>query len=286
MSLAVVFKGPEGLVIAADSRVTLTAVQQQQQLQPEAGGGATATVETQVHHTYFDNASKLLSLQGHPKLGIVTYGQGSIGASQPRTAHGFMPEFEAHLDQQAENADAAALTVEEAAAELGKFFGQQWQSAGMPADADPMIFLVAGFDDGEAYGKVYEVSVPNAPEPTERIVNDFGVKWGGMPYLAERLIDGVAPRALQLAADELSLTAEQAQSLSQRWEADLKLPIPYQFLPLQDCVNMATFLVDMTATVMTWTVGVQGVGGDVDVATITRTDGFQSVRQKRISPWE
>jgi hypothetical protein len=43
----------------------------------------------------------------------------------------------------------------------------------------------------------------------------------------------------------------------------------------------------MTSMVQGWTVGVvRGVGGDVDVATITRTDGFKAVKQKTIEPWE
>jgi hypothetical protein len=274
MSLAVVFKGPEGLVMAADSRVTLTSTSQGM-LNPDG-----PAIE-QVHHSYFDNAAKLLALRGHRNIGIVTYGQGSIGQERPRMPHGFIPEFEAHLDENG----SAPLTVEEAARQLGQFFGEQWNQAGMPPEADPMIFQVAGFDDGEAYGRVFEVSVPNAPEPVEQIPDDFGIKWGGQDYFLERLLNGVAPMAFVAAQDELELTDEQVQRLADRLYGELQLPIPYQFLPLQDCVDMATFLVDMTATVLTWTPGLQGVGGDVDVATITTTDGFQSVQHKKISPW-
>ena len=48
MSLAVVIKGPEGIVLAADSRVTVQAT---------PVGGSTTTA-------YFDNAPKLLSFHG------------------------------------------------------------------------------------------------------------------------------------------------------------------------------------------------------------------------------
>jgi hypothetical protein len=34
--------------------------------------------------------------------------------------------------------------------------------------------------------------------------------------------------------------------------------------------------------IQNWIVGVRGVGGAIDVATITRTDGFQSVQRKAI----
>ena len=49
MSLAIAFKGPEGIVLAADSRVTLT----------------TSTAKGVIHATY-DNATKLFAVGGQP----------------------------------------------------------------------------------------------------------------------------------------------------------------------------------------------------------------------------
>ena len=54
MSLAIAFKGPEGIVLAADSRVTLTG---------ELPGG-------EIFTSYFDNATKLLIVQGQPYVGM------------------------------------------------------------------------------------------------------------------------------------------------------------------------------------------------------------------------
>ena len=59
-------------------------------------------------------------------------------------------------------------------------------------------------------------------------------------------------------------------------------PIPYQFLPLQDCVDLSIFLIRTTIKLQTWLVGVRGVGGAIDVATITRIEGFRAIQQKRI----
>jgi hypothetical protein len=282
MSLAVVFKGPEGLVLAADSRVTMTMVEEQQS--PEV-------IQRAVSHRHFDNATKLLGLGGHPNVGIVTFGQGSIGEEQPRMAHGFIPEFEAHINANGRGdvgEESNLVPVEEMARQLGEFFLEQWKKAEMPEseDTDPMVFLVAGFDESDAYGRLFRVSVPNRIDPEELIQDNFGIEWGGQSFLAERLMVGMAPRAMEILHAELKLTDDQLEVLGQKLSSMLQLPIPVQFLPLQDAVDLSTFLVDMTATVMTWTAGpVQGVGGDVDVATITRTDGFQSVKQKRIRPW-
>ena len=266
MSLAVAFKGPEGIVLAADSRVTLTAKLPTGELLP----------------AYFDSATKLLSVSNQLFVGMVTYGAGALGQTEPRTAHGYIPEFEAHLSSRGND----RLGVEEFASEVSAFYLARWQGTGMPVPAmppiQPLMFLVAGFDDGASYGRVFEVNIPNAPTPSERSPNQFGVSWGGQSEFVERLLIGVDPRAAGLAKDAASLDDTQVQSVTQKWRENLGLPIPYQFLPLQDCVNLSTFLVNMTSTVQTWTVAIRGVGGEVDVATITRTEGFRPLQQKRV----
>lgn len=60
------------------------------------------------------------------------------------------------------------------------------------------------------------------------------------------------------------------------------LPIPYQFLPLQDCVDLSIFLVRTTIELQKWMIDIRGVGGVIDVATITRTEGFKYVQRKEI----
>lgn len=176
MTFGVVTKGPEGLVLAADSRVTLT----------------TVMADGQKMFSYFDNATKVLSIQGQKFVGIVTYGAGAIGATEPRTAHGYITEFEkglaAKLPQRA--------TVKQVGAELGRFYTDQWTQAGVAVGdptVDAMYFIVGGFDEGEAYGKLYQVAVPNAPTPVEPSPGTFGMSYGGQIELVARLLNGYAP---------------------------------------------------------------------------------------------
>ena len=57
MSLGIAFKGPEGIILAADSRVTLMA---------QLAGQNIAIPST------FDNATKLLRVEGQKYVGAVT----------------------------------------------------------------------------------------------------------------------------------------------------------------------------------------------------------------------
>lgn len=263
MSLGIAFKGAEGIVLAADSRVTLMA--------QTAGTNA-------VFPAYYDNATKLLRVGGQDFVGAVTYGVGALGAAQPRTAHSYIPEFEQEL------AKEGRLSVENFAAKLGEFFLRQW-NATMPSDTpanDTMVFLVGGFDEDAAYGRVFQVVVPTNVTPEELNPNDFGVTWGGQGEAASRLLQGYDPQLEPLMRSHVHLNTAQTANLRNNVLPGLSVPIPYQFLPLQDCVDLAMFLVKATATMQKWTLGVRGVGGAIDIATITRTEGFQAVQEKRI----
>ena len=260
MSLGIAFKGPEGIVLAADSRVTLT-------------GQAGSNLLVQAH---YDNATKLLKVRDHDNVGAVTYGLGALGGRQPRTAHSYLPEFEREL------ATDTRLSVERFASTLGDFFRRQWSAANTPAEADAMVFLVGGFDEGDAYGRVFEVSIPNSPAPVEKSAGDFGITFGGQHEIAGRLLGGYDPRLEAILAENVHLNAAQTANLREKVLPSLAMPIPYQFLPLQDSVDLAIFLIKTTATLQGWTTGTRGVGGAIDVATITRTDGFRAVQEKRI----
>ena len=261
MSLGIAFKGPEGIVLAADSRVTLTG---------EAPG---SNLLVQAH---YDSATKLLKVKDHDNVGAVTYGLGALGGRQPRTAHSYLPEFETEL------ATETRLSVREFASRLGDFFRRQWSAANTPAEADAMVFLVGGFDEGDAYGRVFEVSIPNSPVPVEKSVGDFGITFGGQAEIAGRLLGGYDPQLENLVKENVRLNPAQTADLRQKVLQRLAMPIPYQFLPLQDCVDLAIFLIKTTATLQGWAAGARGVGGAIDVATITRTDGFRAVQEKKI----
>jgi len=266
MSLGIAFKGPEGIVLAADSRVTLTAETQN------------GKEKIRVPST-FDNATKLLHINGHEFVGVVTYGVGAIGLQEPRTANSFLPEFEDTLSKD----ENKCLPIEEFAKRLSGFFQDQWNKQMPKHYAGPdIVFLVGGFNAGAPYGKVYRVVIPSSPEPLEQHKNQFGITWGGQLEYTTRLIKGFDPQLPSIAQKFLGLTDEQRDNLQKHLEGELCSQIPYAFLPLQDCVNLSIFLIQTTIGLQNWTVGVRGVGGAIDVATITRTHGFKPVQQKTI----
>ena len=113
MSLVIAVKGTEGVVLSADSRLTLT-----------TASGIPAT---------FDNATKLLTFRDpHNWVGALTYGIATIGG---RTPHSLIPEFEADLGDQ-------RLTVHEYATRLSGFFQGQWIASRAVPTGDNANFYV------------------------------------------------------------------------------------------------------------------------------------------------
>lgn len=262
MSLGIVVKGTEGLVLAAESRVTL---------QFQQG--------TQMVPVYFDNATKLMSFSPpNTTVGVVTYGQAVIGGSQgSRTAASFMPEFEASLPRE-------RLSVEGFATKISEFFLKQWQS-NMPASyqGPPMTFVIAGFDKEGIYGRVYEVDIPSAPEPKEvNVGNEFGMTFGGQIETVNRIINGYASGLPDALAKDLNLQPDQVSAM-QRTLAKFPAAVPFAALGLQDCVDMAIFLIRTTIGVQGFTVDIRGVGGPIDIAVITRNKDLRFIQQKAVS---
>jgi hypothetical protein len=265
MTLALAFKGAEGVVLAADSRVTL-----QFMSGPPSG-------PQQIMSAHYDNATKLLKMKSQPHVAAVTYGLAVLGQGQPRTAHSYLPEFEASLQK----AGVGRLSVQEFAQRLSDFFMNQHAVSQTPMQAGDMVFLVAGYDENAPYGRTFEIKIPGAPAPTEWHAHDFGLTWGGQGEIAQRIINGLDQPLTQHLTGALNLNAQQVQQLRDTARRVSGVQIPYQLLPLQDCVDLCILLVRTTAQLMQYMIGVRGVGGAIDVAVIT-SEGTRDVQIKEI----
>ena len=251
MSLVVTVKGSEGIVLAADSRVTLQA---------------------QGFPSTFDNATKLLAFDNpHNWVSAVICGTATIGG---RTHYSQMQEFETTLGQ-------LRLTVREYAQRLSDFFQNKWVASGQSLGADDAEFIVCGYDVGSIHGSVYRFRVPNSPSPVE--VNDrVGLTWGGQYSVINRILRGYDTKLLDLLRTDFSFSAEQIESLRQLLSSEIHLRIPLDTLALQDCVDLSTFLIRTTIEAQSLSTDLRGVGGAIDVATLTQADGFKWVNRKQI----
>lgn len=276
MSLGIAIKGSEGVVLAADSRVTLF-----NPIQNPATPNQLLIIPAT-----FDNATKLLKVTEQDRVGAVTYGLGAfITAQGPRTMQSYIPEFEQELK---DNNVGKNIPTHEFAKHLSGFFQRQWDTfiKRPPNAGEEINFLVGGFNEGAAYGQVYRFSIPTSATPVEQNEGDgqFGITWGGQMDLVFKLLFGFDAELPNFIESEMKLPTAQMLPLRQKMEQRFAAGIPYQFLPLQDCVDLAVFLIQSTINFQKFrTTTVRGVGGHVEVATITRSEGFKFKSQRQIA---
>jgi hypothetical protein len=257
MSLSVVVRGPEGLVFAADSRSLLDLT---------LPTGSTIPVS-------FDATNNLLTFdKPHNFVAAVTYGLGGIG---DRSVSSFVPEIEARI------ATEGRLSVQEYSARLSGFFMEVWDNRPELKNYTglPITFLVGGFNEGELYGRAYELHIPFKPEPLE--LPQTGINWGGQKELVERLILGYDPALAELLSEAWPLTEEHVKAMPEIAQP-LWLKFPLHAMGLQGYVDLAIFLIRTTIETQRLALYVRGCGGPIDVATITRRDGLRYVQRKEV----
>lgn len=255
MSLAIAIKVPEGLVLAAESRVSYRI--------PDGSGNN--------NFITFDNATKLLSFKEHDYVGAVTFGAGNIGM---RTAHSFIPEFINQLGKE-------RISIKSFAKKMSNFYMKQWEEA-MPDEYDgqPMVFVVGGFDKTSPYASVYKFDLPSNPNPDLAIDDEaFNIVWGGDRTIVDRLFSGIDGRIDQ--AIESLLKSDELQTYREARD-EIQLPISIPALALQDAVNFSITLIRTTIDLQSLSTGERTVGGPIDVVTITREDNLEYIQKKKI----
>jgi hypothetical protein len=252
------------LVLAAESRVTLSVEKQVNQSYKE------------MIHNNFDNATKLFSFSNpHNHIGVVTYGQAVIGQ---RSAHSFVPEFEATLD-------SPLSTVKDYAQSISDFYLQQWNAVmPKPYKGADMTFIIGGFNENEPHGRVYIINIPSNPNPVENHpgTGSFGITWGGQRQIVDRLLNGYDGGIISTVATTLDLKPQQVTQLISALQQKHHLQIPIDIMALQDCVALARLFISTTIEAQELTIGLRGCGGPIDIAVIQRNRNLRFIQRKEV----
>lgn len=266
MSLGIVVKGTEGVVLAADSRVSVGA----RRRLPDGS--------EQQFNVDFDNTNKLIhfSNESHQHVGVITYGQALIGQ---RTPFSYKPEIELRLPDE-------RVSIERYAEILHEFYQEAWENQQMAAADDwegpPITFIVSGYDPDSAYGRTYQFSVPGENPPEEQQQEEFGMSWGGETQIVTRLIKGFDPGLIGALQAQGDFDNKELEAVLEEASQNVSYSIPYEVLPLQDCVNLAILMIRTTIDLQGLAIGPRGVGGKIEVATITRTEGLNFIQKKQL----
>lgn len=264
MTIVVAVRVNDGLVLAADSTLAVH--------------GGPAGQPPGILKTY-EFGRKLSHVKDYP-IGTLTWGIALLGSC---TTESLINEYEFGLPgvKEGQHPD---FQVREIAEGLCGFLRQRYEAqyGSLGSDGQPLLgVLVSGYSDSAYFPEQYLFEFPLNPEVQLRRPNkdsdepNLGVDWFGLTDAITRLIKGADPRIAQAISQRFQITEEEAWSLA----APLEYPIVFEGMPLQDAIDLAVYLVEMTIGRYRFVVGAPLCGGEVDVAVIT-PHGFTWVCRK------
>lgn len=261
MSIVLVVKVSEGLVLAADSASTLHGRVQRPQ-----------GVQAHILKTYY-NARKLLQIGNFP-IGVLTWGQAYVG---PRTVESHIREWEHNRkwqsrEQYKEEYDNP-FAVRDAAQGLLTHLRQACEEV-YGDDQHPVLgVLVAGYSEGEFFPDVWRFILPVDDEvvnqrPDVEGKPDFGASWFGVTEPIVRLHFGRDEAAIKSISETFNIPENDIRETLR----PLQYKIPFAMMPLQDAIEYANYMLNVVIGRYRFVVGPELCGGEIDIAAITQRE--------------
>jgi len=266
MSVVIVVKVSEGLVLAADSAATL--------MGRVIGAG---TEQGSVLKTFY-NAQKVLQIGDLP-IGVLTWGQAFVGS---RTLESLVREWEhdAHWESSqqyhTEHKGEGGFRVRQCATGLMEHLAKAHESefSHLPRERRPAIgMVVAGYSEGEFFPEIWRFIVPGDDKvhnqrPDKKGKPDFGASWFGMTEPIVRLHFGRDEAVVKVISEKFGIPeAEIVDALT-----PLQYAVPFAQMPLQDAIDYANYMINVVIGRFRFVMGPEFCGGEIDIAAVTQRE--------------
>lgn len=274
MTVAVTLKVHEGVVLAADSASTLV---------QRAPNGSTQVINV------YNNANKIANLVKGLPLGVLTFGAGAIGPQSMSSIFKDLRQmFAGHIPGPGGEdwtLDPLTYTVEEAADRVRTYvYDHLYQPAFAGWGDLPFLgMVVAGYSAGEILPIELAIDMGSAgcgpPTPLQP-QDECGFSVQGQPEAVMRLVNGFSPQMQVVLEQGLGVPPNEVGPALDIMRQNLGLPLVQDAMPFQDALDLAEFFVDLTIRLTRFMPGPSSVGGPIEVAGITRHEGFKWIKRK------
>jgi hypothetical protein len=267
MTIAISMKVNDGIVLAADSAATILG---------RTPSGATGVVNI------YDKANKVFNLRKGFPIGAITWGSGSIGQSSISTLAKDFRELITKPGPEEINPDN--YTIQEIANKFKQFiFDQNYIEAFRDWTEKPILgFMIVGYSSRQPLAEEWKIDILNGQCSGPYIIrqqNEIGLTWNGEPEAITRLYLGFGSKLPEVLG-EVGLEADQIQRIIDLCKSRLMVPMVLPPMPIQDAIDLAAFLVETTVQFSRFAPGAPTVGGPIEIAAITKHEGFKWVQRK------
>lgn len=262
MTISIALKVGDGIVFGADSASTLM------------GTNGVAKV--------FFNAEKITNLVKGLPLGMVIFG---LGGMDGRSMTSIMKDLRERLTEGDAHwrVKGTPYTIQRVADLVREFIYEElylprMQAAGAPLGV--MGLLVGGFATGADHPEVWGIQIDErggcAPAACVIQPGEFDTVWGGAPEALQRLMRGWSSQ-VQRGMIQSGLPPHEVSQFLESLQVE---PLVHATMPLQDAIDLVKYMAEVTIGFVRFAPGAPTVAEPIDIATITKHEGFRWVRRK------
>jgi len=260
------------LVFAADSASSLV------KTNPDNG-------ETSIHNVYA-HGDKVFNLCRKVPVVAMTCGMGNIGAASIATLAKDLRSRFASSDPEW-HLDPSNYTIEDITNKAKRlFFDEKFQSLEVKPNAS-FDFWVGGYSSDKSLGhEVRKITIANAAcgEPEIEMAHGAtGIFAGGQPGPINRLVVGFDDQLVS-ALPEMGVLPENVGNVVSALRQHTEVYLAANTMPVRDAIDLADFLVETTKRFFRFLPGADIVGGETDIAVVTRYEGFKWIKRKHFYP--
>jgi hypothetical protein len=266
MTIAISIKVNDGIVLASDSATTIIG-------REPAGGTAIVNI--------YENANKIFNLKKGLPIGAITWGSGSIGPESISTlAKDFRKEV---LGEGNNDCSPMSYTIEEISNKFRGFICKKYDDTFREWSTKPSLgFMVVGYSTNRPLAEEWRIDIINGQCNGPNMVrpeNATGLTWNGEIETITRLFLGFST-GLEHILRDAQLDEPKIHEILKSCRNRLRAPMVIPAMPIQDAIDLAVFLVETTIKFSKFSPGAPTVGGPIEVAAITKHEGFKWVKRK------
>jgi hypothetical protein len=269
MTICVVAKVNECVVFVADSASSLTAI--------DSSGEATIS-------RVYNHADKVFNLFRGLPICAMTCGLGNFGTESIAT---ITKSIRKDLMSGATTISRENYTIKDVINYCYNVFESKYDAleSGL-RNKTTFDFFVGGFSHNSGGNELWKFSFSLGTKLAPECLSDVdgcGIFWAGQPEACVRLVLGISSATHRVMTD-VGLTDAQASQLVESIREASEVSLLEPSMPVIDAIRLAEFLGQTTASFVKFLPGADTVGGDLDIATVTKYEGFKWIKRKHFYP--
>lgn len=269
MTICIAVKVHDCLVFVADSASSMVSTD---------GNGNQAVMRV------YNHGHKVFNLIRNQPIAAMTCGLGNFGRSSVST---IAKEIRKEIAEGTAGINAADFTIEEVARYCATRFDNLFKGLPDPVrNTSSFSFFVGGYSTKGSGSELWKFQITGAGLMGPTLLageENCTIEWDGQPDACARLVLGISPATTSVLIGS-GISPQDAQVLTQRLASASQAQILEPSMPVQDAIDLARFLAETTVSFVRFIPGANTVGGELDIGTVTKFEGFRWIARKHYYP--